>query len=429
MSPGSTAIEASEAIAASEEQLDTPPYDLDAVRAEFPILRESVRGRPLTYLDNAATTQKPERVIAAVADCYRHGYANVARGVHALAERATLAYEEARSKVARFLGAAAAEEIVFVRGTTEAINLVAGSWGRANVKAGDEILITELEHHANILPWQRLCEETGARLVVAPLDEHGEVPLEGIADRLSPRTRLAAVAHVSNVLGTILPVREIADLVHDAGALLLVDGPQAAPHLVIDVRALGCDFYAFSGHKAYGPSGIGALWARRGILAAMPPWQTGGGIVRSVTFEGTEYAEPPARFEPGTPNLEGAVGLAAAIDFLEAVGRPRAAAWERMLFERALDRLAGIPGLRLLGAPRERASLFSFVLEGIHPHDVGTILDGEGIAVRVGHLCAQPLMARLGQPAVVRASFAVYNTLDEVEALAAGLAKAREVFR
>jgi len=416
-------------IAASEERTDAPAYDLDAVRAEFPILRETVHGRPLVYLDNAATTQKPERVIVAVADCYRHGYANVARGVHALAERATLGYEEARGKVARFLGAESSEEIVFVRGTTEAINLVAGSWGRANVKAGDEILITELEHHANILPWQRLCEERGARLVVAPIDERGEVPLEGIAARLSPRTRLAAVAHVSNVLGTILPVREIADLVHASGALLLVDGPQAAPHLEIDVRALGCDFYAFSGHKAYGPSGIGALWARREILAAMPPWQTGGGIVRTVAFEGTEYAEPPARFEPGTPNLEGAVGLAAAIDFLAAVDRPRAAAWEQTLLERALDRLADIPGLRLLGAPRERSSLFSFVLEGIHPHDIGTILDGEGIAVRVGHLCAQPLMARLGLPAVVRASFAAYNTLDEVEALAAGLAKAREVFR
>ncbi|MEP7013491.1 MAG: SufS family cysteine desulfurase [Acidobacteriota bacterium] len=414
---------------ASDERLDAPAYDLDAVRAEFPILREIVRGRPLAYLDNAATTQKPERVIAAVADCYRHGYANVARGVHALAERATVAYEEARAKVARFLGAETSEEIVFVRGTTEAINLAAGSWGKANVAAGDEILITELEHHANILPWQRLCEEVGARLVVAPIDERGEVPLEGIAARLSPRTRLAAVAHVSNVLGTVLPVRQIADLVHGAGALLLVDGPQAAPHLEIDVRALGCDFYAFSGHKAYGPSGIGALWARREILAAMPPWQTGGGIVHRVTFAGTEYAEAPTRFEPGTPNLEGVLGLAAAIDFIESLGRPAIATWEKALTERALDRLAGIPGLRLLGAPRERASLVSFVLDGIHPHDVATILDGFGIAVRVGHLCAQPLMARLGVPAVVRASFALYNTLDEVEALAAGLAKAREVFR
>lgn len=414
---------------ASPGWIGAPAYDLDAVRAEFPILGETVRGRPLAYLDNAATTQKPEPVIAAVADCYRHGYANVARGVHALAERATLAYEDSREKVARFLGAETSEEIVFVRGTTEAINLVAGSWGRANVKAGDEILITELEHHANILPWQRLCEEVGARLVVAPIDERGEVPLEGIAARLSPRTRLAAVAHVSNVLGTVLPVREIAEIVHGAGALLLVDGPQAAPHLALDVRALGCDFYAFSGHKAYGPSGIGALWARREILASMPPWQTGGGIVHRVSFAGTEYAEPPTRFEPGTPNLEGALGLAAAIDFVEALGRSRIAAWERTLTGRALDRLADIPGLRLLGAPRERASLVSFELAGVHPHDVATILDGEGIAVRVGHLCAQPLMARLGVPAVVRASFALYNTLDEVEALAAGLAKAREVFR
>lgn len=429
MSPESAVIASSATSEASEERIDAPAYDLDAVRAEFPILSETVRGRPLVYLDNAATTQKPERVIAAVADCYRHGYANVARGVHVLAERATLAYEEARAKVARFLGAEASDEIVFVRGTTEAINLAAGSWGRANVKAGDEILITELEHHANILPWQRLCEEVGARLVVAPIDERGEVPLEGLAARLSPRTRLAAVAHVSNVLGTVLPVREIADIVHGAGALLLVDGPQAAPHLAIDVGALGCDFYAFSGHKAYGPSGIGALWARREILAAMPPWQTGGGIVHRVAFAGTEYAEPPMRFEPGTPNLEGALGLAAAIDFLEALDRPRVAAWERTLTERALDRLSDIPGLRLLGSPRERASLVSFELSGIHPHDVATILDGFGVAVRVGHLCAQPLMARLGLPAVVRASFALYNTLDEVETLAVGVAKAREIFR
>lgn len=411
------------------ERIDAPAYDLDAVRAEFPILRETVRGRPLAYLDNAATTQKPERVIAAVSECYRHGYANVARGVHALAERATLAYEGAREKVARFLGAEAPEEIVFVRGTTEAINLVAGSWGRANLKSGDEILITELEHHANILPWQRLCEEVGAHLVVAPIDGRGEVPLEGIAARLSSRTRLAAVAHVSNVLGTVLPIREIATLVHGAGALLLVDGPQAAPHMALDVRDLGCDFYVFSGHKAYGPSGIGALWARREILAAMPPWQTGGGMVRRVAFSGTEYAEPPSRFEPGTPNLEGVLGLAAAIDFVEAIGRPRIAAWERKLTERALDRLADVPGLRLHGAPKERAALVSFELPGIHPHDVATILDGEGIAVRVGHLCAQPLMERLGSTAVIRASFALYNTLSEVDALADGLAKAREVFR
>lgn len=411
------------------ERIEAPAYDLAAVRAEFPILRETVRGRPLVYLDNAATTQKPERVIAAVADCYRHGYANVARGVHALAERATLAYEAAREKVARFLGAGVPDEIVFLRGTTEAINLVAGSWGRANLKSGDEILITELEHHANILPWQRLCEEVGARLVVAPIDGRGEVPLEGIAARLSPRTRLAAVAHVSNVLGTVLPVREIADLVHAAGALLLVDGPQAAPHFDVDVRDLGCDFYAFSGHKAYGPSGIGALWARREILAAMPPWQTGGGIVDRVSFSGTGYAAPPTRFEPGTGNLEGAVGLAAAIDFIEALGRPHIAAWERALTERAVERLAGVSGLRLLGAPEGRGALVSFELAGIHPHDVATILDGEGVAVRVGHLCAQPLMSRLGLPAVVRASFALYNTFDEVDALAEGLGKAREVFR
>ncbi len=421
----------SEIIAASEageELIDAPAYGLDAVRGEFPILSETVRGRPLVYLDNAATTQKPERVIAAVTDCYRHSYANVGRGVHALAEKAIGAFERARSTVAHFLGAESADEIVFVRGTTEAINMVAGSWGRANIGPGDEILITALEHHANLIPWQRLCAERGAKLVIAPLDVRGDVPLDAFEERLSPRTRLAAVAHVSNVLGTVLPIREMAGLAHAVGALLLVDGAQAAPHVVLDVQELGCDFYAFSGHKVYGPSGIGVLWARREILAAMPPWQTGGGIVTGVTFEKSEFVDPPSRFEPGTLNLEGAVGLGAALDFLGEIGRESVAAWESSLVDYALDRLEEIPHLRLLGDPSERASAISFVFEGVHSHDVGTVLDAQGIAVRVGHLCAQPLMAGLGVTSVVRASFGLYNTRAEVDALVAGLRKVQEIF-
>ncbi len=405
-----------------------PSFDLEAVRAQFPILKETVRGRPLVYLDNAATTQKPERVIAAVADCYRHFYANVARGVHTLAERATDAFETARRTVARFVGAESADEIVFVRGTTEAINLVAGSWGHANVGPGDEILITALEHHANLIPWQRLCAEKGAKLVVAPINVRGEVPLEAFEEQLSKRTRLAAVAHVSNVLGTVLPIAEMAERAHAVGALLLVDGAQAAPHVNLDVRTLGCDFYAFSGHKVYGPSGIGVLWARREVLAAMPPWQTGGGIVTRVTFEESEYVDPPSRFEPGTLNLEGVVGLGAALEFLGEIGRENVANWESSLVEYALDRLEMIPHLRLLGAPKERASAISFVLEGVHSHDVGTVLDTQGVAVRVGHLCAQPLMAGLGIATAVRVSFACYNTVAEIDALASGLRKAREIF-
>ncbi len=405
-----------------------PAYDLDAIRAEFPILSERVHGRPLVYLDNAATTQKPERVIATVADCYRHTYANVSRGVHTLAEKATGAFEQARRTVATFLGAESSDEIVFTRGTTEAINLVAGSWGRANVGPGDEILVTELEHHANLIPWQRLCAERGARLVVVPIDERGDVTLEAFAERLSSRTRLAAVAHVSNVLGSVLPVREMAVRAHAQGALLLVDGAQSAPHAELDLSKLGCDFFAFSGHKAYGPSGVGVLWARRDVLAAMPPWQTGGGIVTRVTLDEAEYVDPPARFEPGTQNLEGVLGLAAALDFLSATGRKGVADWEGALVAYALERLATVPGLRLLGEPHERASAISFVMPGVHPHDVGTVLDMEGVAVRVGHLCAQPLMARLGIAAAVRASFALYNTKEEVDALVTALDRVREVF-
>jgi cysteine desulfurase/selenocysteine lyase len=409
----------------------TPPapgYDLARVRADFPILAREIHGRPLVYLDNAASTQKPRAVLDAVASCYTESYANVERGVHTLSQRATDLREKARETVRRFLNAPAAEEIVFVRGATEAVNLVAASWGRSNVKAGDEILISGLEHHSNIVPWQMLCEEKGAALRVAPLDDDGAIVLAELERLLSPRTRLVAVAHVSNALGTVCPVREIAGMAHARGALVLVDGAQAVPHLAVDVREIGCDFYAFSGHKVYGPSGIGALWGRAELLAAMPPWQGGGGMVRVVSFEKTTYADPPHRFEAGTPSIEGAIGLAAALDYVGALGLPAIAAWEHALLARAEERLAAIPGLRIVGTAPGKAAVLSFVLDGVHPHDAGTILDSRGIAVRAGHHCAQPVMQRFGVPATTRASFGLYNTFEEVDALFAGLLHVREIF-
>jgi len=416
------------AVQVPEESGPVPGFDLDRVRDDFPILAQRIHGKPLVYLDNAATTQKPRAVIDALASFYATSYANVGRGVHTLTTRATEAYERARVTVQRFLGAPRAEEIVFVRGATEAINLVAQSWGRHNVNAGDEILITELEHHSNILPWQMLCAERGAHLRVVPVDDRGEVLLEELARRLTERTRLVAVAHISNALGTILPVREIADLAHAAGALLLVDGAQAVPHLEVDVQELGCDFYAFSGHKVYGPSGIGVLWGRRELLAAMPPWQGGGGMVMRVTFEKTTYQEPPHRFEAGTPFIEGAVALAAALDYVTGLGRSAIAAWEGELLTLLTERLAEIPEVRLIGTAPRKAAVVSFTLDGIHPHDVGTILDREGIAVRAGHHCAQPIMDRFGVPATTRASFGLYNTPEDVEALVTGLRRVREIF-
>lgn len=405
-----------------------PGYDLERVRADFPILSRQIHGRPLVYLDNAASTQKPRAVLDAITACYTGYYANVERGVHTLSQLSTEARERARETVRRFLNAASAEEVVFVRGTTEALNMVAGSWGRRNVGAGDEILITGLEHHSNLIPWQMLCEERGAHLRVATLDDRGEVRLDEFERLLSPRTRIAAFAHVSNSLGTINPVREMAAMARRAGAVSVVDGAQATPHLPVDVQALGCDFYAFSGHKVYGPSGIGVLWGRAELLDAMPPWQGGGGMVRTVTFEKTTYAPPPHRFEAGTPFIEGAIGLAAALDYLTGLGLPAVSAWESELIALATERLLEVPGLRIVGTARQKASVVSFVMEGIHPHDVGTILDQEGIAVRAGHHCAQPVMARFGVPATTRASFGVYNTPEEVEALAAALRKARELF-
>jgi cysteine desulfurase/selenocysteine lyase len=405
-----------------------PAYDLARVRADFPLLSRTVHGHPLTYLDNAASTQKPRAVIDAIAACYGEYYANVERGVHTLSQRSTEARERARETVARFLNAPSAEEVVFVRGTTEAINLVAASWGRRNVGPGDEILVTELEHHSNIVPWQLLCEERGAALRVAPIDDRGEVILDELDRLLSPRTRLVSVAHVSNALGTVNPVREIAARAHRAGALVLVDGAQAAPHLPLDIQDLGCDFYAFSSHKVYGPSGIGALWGRAELLAAMPPWQGGGGMIRSVSFAGSTFAPPPHRFEAGTPAIEAAVGFATALDYLTGLGLAAVAAWEGELLALAAERLAEVPGLRTIGTARRKAAVLSFTLEGIHPHDVGTILDREGIAIRAGHHCAQPAMERFRVPATSRASFGLYNTREEVEALAAALHRARELF-
>ena len=410
------------------ERVVTSACDLARVRADFPILAREVRGHPLVYLDNAASTQKPRIVGETIADCYNGWYANVERGVHTLSQLATAAREGARETVRRFLNAPSAEEIVFTRGTTEGINLVAAAWGGENVAAGDEVLITGLEHHSNLVPWQRLCEERGAVLQVAPLDDRGEVRLDEFARLLTPRTRMAAFAHVSNALGTVNPVREMAALAHQAGALVLVDGAQAVPHGIVDVQELGCDFYAFSGHKVYGPSGIGVLWGRAEILAAMPPWQSGGGMVHTVRFERTTYAPPPHRFEAGTPFIEGAAGLAAAIDYLTALGLPAVAAWESELLALATERLSEVPGLRIVGTARAKAAVISFTMAGIHPHDLGTFLDDSGIAIRAGHHCAQPVMERFGVPATARASFGLYNSAVEVEALAAALHRARELF-
>lgn len=407
-----------------------PPYDLAAVRAEFPILSRVVHGKPLVYLDNSASTQKPRAVLAAITGCYEEFYSNVHRGVHELSMRSTQAHEAARARIARFLNAPSSDEVVFVRGTTEALNLVAWSYGRTVVGAGDRVVVTALEHHSNLVPWQLLCEERGAELAVAPIDDRGELilpELERLLDEPGRPVRIVAAAHVSNALGTVLPIRLLADLAHRAGAVLVVDGAQSAPHMVVDVQALGCDFFAFSGHKVYGPSGIGALWGRTELLAGMPPWQGGGGMIAAVRYTGTTFAPPPQRFEAGTPAIEAALGLAAALDFMDEVGRERVAAWEGELLARATELLAEIPGLRLVGTARDKAAVVSFVLDGAHPHDVATILDGEGIAVRAGHHCAQPLMGRLGVPALTRASFGLYNTLEEVEVLAAGLRRVRQV--
>jgi cysteine desulfurase/selenocysteine lyase len=404
-------------------------YDVERVRLAFPILAQRIYGKPLVYLDSAATSQKPLAVIEAMSRFFLQENANVHRGVHYLSVRATEEYEKARAKVQGFVNAEHVEEIVFVRGTTEAVNLVAQTYGKTHVHAGDEVLISAMEHHSNIVPWQMLCEQTGARLRVAPINDAGELLLDEFAQLIGANTRLVAVTHVSNVLGTLNPIRRIVELAHARGACVLVDGAQAAPHLKVDVRALGCDFYALSGHKMYGPTGIGVLYGRRELLEAMPPYQGGGDMILSVTFEKTVYNKPPYRFEAGTPNMAGAIGLGAAVDFLGELGAGAIAAHEQRVLAYAQEALAQVPGLRLIGTAATKVGVLSFVLDGIHPHDIGTILDREGIAIRTGHHCAQPLMNRFGVAATARASLGCYSNEQDIDALVAGLAKVQEVFR
>jgi cysteine desulfurase/selenocysteine lyase len=403
--------------------------ELAKIRADFPILAERIYGKPLVYLDNAATSQKPRVVIDAIVNYYEHLNANIHRGVHALSMRATEAHDAARETVRRFIHAADRREIIFVRGATEAINLVAQSYGRTHVGAGDEILITAMEHHSNIVPWQILCEEKGAHLRVAPIDDCGELELDEFAKLIGPRTKLVAVTQLSNALGTVTPLREMIELAHSRGVPVLVDGAQAVPHFAVDVQALDCDFYAFSGHKVYGPTGIGVLYGKRALLEAMPPYQGGGDMISSVTFEKTTYNDLPFKFEAGTPDIAGAIALGAALEYIGKLGMESIAAHERDLLTYAAERVGALPGIRLIGTAPERAGVLSFVMEGVHPHDLGTILDREGIAIRTGHHCAQPVMDRFGIPATARASFAVYNTREEIDALVEGLHKAHEVFQ
>jgi cysteine desulfurase/selenocysteine lyase len=402
--------------------------DLAKIRADFPILAERVNGKPLVYLDNAATSQKPRVVLDAILNYYEHMNANIHRGVHTLSVRATEAHDAARLTVKKFINAADTREIIFVRGATEAINLVAQTYGRKHVGAGDEILITAMEHHSNIVPWQILCEEKGAHLKVAPIDDRGELILDEFARLIGPRTRIVAVTQVSNALGTVLPLREMIELAHRNGIPVLVDGAQAVPHFAIDVQALDADFYAFSGHKVYAPTGIGVLYGKRALLEAMPPYQGGGDMIRSVTFEKTTYNDLPWKFEAGTPDIAGAIALGAALEYITGLGMDNIAAHEHDLLAYATEAVGAVPGVELIGTASHRAGVVSFVLDGVHPHDLGTILDRDGIAIRTGHHCAQPVMERFGIPATARASFAVYNTKQEIDALVTGLHAAREVF-
>ena len=403
-------------------------FDVEKVRHDFPILREKVRGRTLVYLDNAATSQKPQVVIDAISRHYERGNANIHRGVHFLSEHATEEHEAARGTVLSFLNAEEASEIIFVRGATEAINLVAQTYGRTQVGPGDEVLITAMEHHSNIVPWQILCEQKGGRLRVVPINESGELLLEEFQKLLNTRTKIVAVTQVSNALGTINPVRRIIEMAHRENIPVLVDGAQAVPHLKVDVQALDCDFYVFSGHKLYGPTGIGVLYGKSALLDAMPPYQGGGDMISSVTFEKTIYNKLPYKFEAGTPHVAGAIGLGAAIDYVNGLGMDNVAAYEHEVLTYATEAVAAIPGIRVIGTAREKAGVLSFLLDSIHPHDIGTILDQEGIAIRAGHHCAQPIMQRFGIAATARASFGLYNTKEEVDALVEGIQKVREVF-
>jgi cysteine desulfurase / selenocysteine lyase len=406
----------------------TPVLDPAAIRQDFPLLARRVHGKPLVYLDNASTTQKPQVVIDRVTRFYVEENANVHRGVHWLGERATAVFEEARATIGRFVNARRAEEIVLVRGTTEAINLVAGTYGRSRVGRGDEVVISTMEHHSNIVPWQILCEQQGARLRIVPITDAGELDLDAYATLLTDRTRIVSVVHVSNVLGTVTPVREIVRIAHQRGIPVLVDGAQAVAHAKVDVQALGCDFYAFSGHKMFGPTGVGVLYGTSALLESMLPYQSGGEMIRSVSFEQTHYDVPPHRFEAGTPDIAGAVGLAAAIGYLAGIGFERIVRFEQDLLEYATAAFSRLPGVRVIGTAASKSGVLSFVLEGVHPHDVGTILDREGVAIRTGHHCCQPLMARLGLPATSRASLALYNTREDIDALVAALQKVRALF-
>jgi len=406
---------------------DATGWDVERIRQDFPALHQQVHGKPLVYLDNAATTQKPQAVIDALTAYYTRDNANIHRGVHLLSERATDAYESARRRIQRHLNAASPREIVFVRQATEAINLVAASFGRKAVGAGDEIVISAIEHHANIVPWQMLCEEKGARLKVVPVDDRGDLIMDEYARLLGPRTRLVAITQVSNALGTVTPIEEIIRLARRENIPVLLDGAQAAPHQAVDVRALDCDFFVFSGHKVYGPTGIGVLYGKEAWLERMPPYQGGGDMIKMVTFEKTTYNDLPYKFEAGTPHIAGAIGLATALDYMAGLGLDRIAAWEHELLEYGTELLQAVPGVRLIGTARRKAAVLSFVLDGVHPHDVGTILDHEGVAVRAGHHCAMPVMDRFGVPATVRASLGLYNTPAELETLATAVRTAREI--
>ncbi len=420
-----------------EQQIATPDsypgsdleFDVEKIRESFPILKEKVYGKPLVYLDSAATTQKPEVVIDTINRYYSTYNSNIHRGVYLLSQRATDAYEQARVKVQRFIHAAESREIIFVRSATEAINLVAQTYGREHVQAGDEVIVSAMEHHSNIVPWQMLCEEKGATLRVIPMNDEGELLLDEYEKLLNPRTRLVAVVHIANALGTVNPIQEIITAAHRQDIPVLVDGAQAAPHLEVDVRALDCDFYAFTGHKLYGPTGVGILYGKADLLDSMPPYQGGGEMIQSVTFEKTTYNVLPNKFEAGTPNIAGGIGLGAAVDYVSQIGRENIVAHESELLSYATRRLSSINGLRIIGTAKEKASILSFVIEGVHAHDVGTILDQESIAVRTGHHCAQPVMDRFGIPATARASFAFYNTREEIDVLGKGIQRVIEVFK
>jgi len=403
-------------------------FDVEKVRRDFPILRQKVHGKPLVYLDNAATAQKPQAVIDALSRYYSEINSNIHRGIHTLSEEATRAYEEARVKVKNFVNAAEEREIVFVRGTTEAINLVAQSYGRAFVKPGDEIILSAMEHHSNIVPWQILGEQMGARLRVLPINDEGELLIDELEGMLTGKTKLIAVAHVSNALCSVNPIRRVVQIAHRRGVPVLVDGAQGVPHMKVDVRSLDCDFYAFSAHKMYGPTGVGILYGKSHWLEKMPPYQGGGSMIRLVTFEKTHYNILPYKFEAGTPDIAGGIGLGAAIDYLNGIDFDGAAAYEQELLAYGTEALSAIPGLRLVGTAKDKASVLSFVLEGVHPHDIGTILDREGVAIRAGHHCAMPLMQRFGVPATARASLAFYNTREELDALGRAIRKVKEVF-